>query len=192
MHWTRFWNCAPPILTTVCLLSFVFVTRPSTILGSSQTFVILAKSFAFVVLPGFPDHKGGNAIVEGAVSYPMGPTVWSDQTDTGVYAWTLNTPGASQDDKCPPIPSDSKLDSSLLTPIALVAHGPPISACMLACNMTRIAETGVDPCNAGAITTPVVANYSCMYGGSGWLDMPEMGMTSVHAISSCVLFLIAK
>jgi hypothetical protein len=137
---------------------------------------------------GFPDRKSGNALVEGPGAYPDGPSVWSDTNVQGAYGWISNSPPATEDSKCPPIPVDSPLDRTLLTPIALVAHGPPISACMLACNITRISETGIDPCNAGAVVSPVAANYSCFYGGAGWLDNPDLGVCGYN----CSIFVIGS
>ena len=76
-----------------------------------------------------------------------------------------------------------------LRPVALHAHGEPLNACMLACNLTEVARTGVDPCTAASIPDggavdpslkDVHANYSCYYGGEGWLHPPDLGVCAFN------------
>ena len=63
-----------------------------------------------------------------------------------------------------------------LHPFSLHAHGVDINDCVIACNISEVARTGVDPCNAGTISAPVRATYSCFYGGPGWLKTNGLGV----------------
>lgn len=68
--------------------------------------------------------------------------------------------------------------------ISLRAHGEPLDECFLSCNISEVARTGVDPCNAASIFNntgdkslrDVFANYSCYYGGPSWIHPPALGV----------------
>ena len=101
--------------------------------------------------------------------------VWSDTNPGGAYAFTANTPGALLDSGCAPIPDGYGVDASLY-PIALSEHGPPIEACLLACNVTTISTTDVDPCNSGFVGNAGNLTYSCFSGGASWLGDSSLGV----------------
>jgi len=107
-----------------------------------------------------PDCSGG-IIIEGCAQYPRGPTCWGsppNATDkTGSYGWIALGPKANHSADCPAIPA-SGIGSALgadtpLFPVslkeALTQDGLPI--CVLACNISEVQRTGVDPCNKGTI-----------------------------------------
>ena len=137
----------------------------------------------------FPNHTQSMHIV-GAFPYPRGPAVWNDTMaspepfggwglSTG---WTYNLahPDAKTG-KCPPIPDDAwgnQLDRSKLW----VSTDPAVpGGCFIGCNRSAIEAGAPDPCNAGSIwiDTPrfgrVLANYSCFFGGAGWMKDPSAG-----------------
>ena len=107
-----------------------------------------------------PDCCGG-LITEGCAQYPRGPTCWGsppNATDkTGSYGWIMLGPHANHSADCPAIPADgigSVLGADTpLFPVslkeALTQDGLPI--CVLACNISEVQRTGVDPCNKGTI-----------------------------------------
>lgn len=107
-----------------------------------------------------PDCCGG-IIIEGCAQYPRGPTCWGsppNATDkTGSYGWIALGPHANHSADCPAIPADgigSVLGADTpLFPVslkeALTQDGLPI--CALACNISEVQRTGVDPCNKGTI-----------------------------------------
>jgi len=74
-----------------------------------------------------------------------------------------------------------------LRPISLRAHGVGIDDCALACNITEVSQTGVDPCNAGSIDAPVRATYSCYYGGPGWLKPKDLGVCGFNCSARHVI-----
>lgn len=135
---------------------------------------------------GFPNNGPGALIVEGPAPYARGPPCWSNATQEGAYALTALVQSGQADRECPaPERGGAWAPPPGLRPVALRAHGEPISACMLACNWTEVARTGVDPCNQASIfdggavhpsLVGVVANYSCYWGGAGWLHPPDMGV----------------
>jgi hypothetical protein len=49
---------------------------------------------------------------------------------TGSYGFTANSPGASTDAQCPPIPPDSPLYGTKLQPIALSAVRRGVTPCL--------------------------------------------------------------
>ena len=104
-----------------------------------------------------PDCCSG-LIVEGCVQYPHGPTCWVNETvPTGSYGWIALGPKAARTADCPAIPTDgigSQLGpDSPLYPVslkeALTKNGQEF--CALACNISEVQRTGVDPCNKGTI-----------------------------------------
>lgn len=135
---------------------------------------------------GLPNNGPGSLIVEGPVSYPSGPPCWSNSSRTGAYAWTALVPSAKTDKACPaPVRGGAWAPPLGLHPISLRAHGEPLDACFIACNVTEVARTGVDPCNAASILNGsavdptlkgVVAIYSCYYGGESWLHPEGLGV----------------
>ena len=68
--------------------------------------------------------------------------------------------------------------------MSLRAHGEPRNECLLGCNISEVARTGVDPCNAASIFNnsadptlrDVYANYSCYYGGPSWVHPDDLGV----------------
>ena len=135
---------------------------------------------------GFPIVDSGALIVEGPVAYPRGPAVWSSgskRSESGAYGWWFTAPPGASDAKCPPPPAAGSqwAPGPGVRAISLKQHGAVESACALLCNTTAIAAGGVDPCNAGTISNPswargVYANYSCYYGGEGYIRDPGMGI----------------
>ena len=134
---------------------------------------------------GYPNNGPGALIVEGPVPYPNGPPCWSNTTQRGVYGFTALVQGGKADKECPAPVDGAWVPPHGLRPIALHAHGEPLNACMLACNWTEVARTGVDPCTAASILDggaidpslrDVHANYSCFYGGASWLHPPDLGV----------------
>ena len=134
---------------------------------------------------GFPNNGPGALIVEGPVPYPGGPPCWSNATRAGAYGWTALVQPGKADRECPPPgTSGAWVPPHGLKPIALRAHGEPLSACMLACNLSEVARTGVDPCNQASLfgnsAAPslrgVYANYSCYYGGESWIHPADLGV----------------
>ena len=90
--------------------------------------------------------------------------------------WAYNLASPDGGGKCPPIPDDAwgrKLKAS--GRVWVNAPGPNTPECFVGCNITEIEMGRPDPCNAGSfeVDTPrfgkVLANYSCFYGGRGWL-----------------------
>jgi hypothetical protein len=129
---------------------------------------------------GWPDMKP-SLIFEGCAPYHDGPTCWSDASPAGSYAFTANTPPASTDAGCPPIPQSLGLDPTKVKPISLNQHNEPsLNQCVVACNMTEVAATGVDPCTAGSITSPVAAAMSCYWGGPGFLTPDGLGICAYN------------
>ena len=135
---------------------------------------------------GFPNNGPGALIVEGPVPYPRGPPCWSNATPLGAYGFTALSQSGRTDKECPPpARGGAWAPPAGLRPIALREHGEPLNACLLACNVTEVALTGVDPCAAAAIPNGgavdpslagVVAAYSCFYGGPSWLHPPDVGV----------------
>ena len=137
---------------------------------------------------GFPNNGPGALIVEGPIPYPNGPPCWSNATQLGAYGFTALVQSGATDRACPapaPAGGGAWAPPPGLHPIALRAHGEPIDACMLACNWTEVARTGVDPCAAASIPdggavdpslAGVRANYSCYFGGSSWLHPQGLGV----------------
>lgn len=134
---------------------------------------------------GFPNKAGGEIVVEGPVPYPNGPPSWSNTTQGGAVGWTAFAPSAATDGGCPaPDTSGAWLPPRGLKPISLEQHGEPLGSCFLACNISEVARTGVDPCNAGSIfgdsAAPsligVYANYSCYFGGANWIHPADIGV----------------
>jgi hypothetical protein len=134
---------------------------------------------------GYPNNGPGALIVEGPVPYPNSPPCWSDTTQLGAYGFTALVQPGTTDKDCPaPSTSGAWLPPHGLRPISLRTHGEPISACMLACNITEVALTGIDPCNAASIYNnssaqslkDVYANYSCYYGGESWIHPADVGV----------------
>eukprot|EP01047_Picozoa_sp_COSAG01_P069834 COSAG01_NODE_10435_length_2166_cov_3.876149_1_plen_224_part_00 len=107
-----------------------------------------------------PDCCGG-LIVEGCAQYPGGPTCWGTPPNASVpdgsYGWIALGYKASHTADCPAIPADgigSVLGADTpLYPVslkeALTQDGQPL--CALACNISEVERTGVDPCNKGTI-----------------------------------------
>jgi hypothetical protein len=139
---------------------------------------------------GFPNNGPGALIVEGPVAFPHGPATWSNDTRAGAYGFTVLAQGGSTDAACPPAPSSGAwVAPSGLVPFSLEAHGEKhFSLCAIGCNVTEVARTGVDPCNAasiaGASAAPslagVFANYSCFFGGEGWLKPRGLGVCAFN------------
>jgi hypothetical protein len=134
---------------------------------------------------GFPNNGPGALIVEGPVPYPNSPPCWSDTTQLGAYGFTALVQPGKTDKECPaPHTSGAWIPPHGLRPISLRPHGEPISACMLACNITEVALTGIDPCNTASIYNNstetslkgVFANYSCYYGGESWIHPADVGV----------------
>jgi hypothetical protein len=132
-------------------------------------------------------NNSQNVLVVGTFPYPRGPTAWNDTMHSGKpfggwglsEGWTYNVAKADEAGRCPPIPEDEwglRLDRRRLP----VNEGPTDS-CYIGCNITEIAAGAADPCNGGSIwmDTPrfgrVLANFSCFWGGPGFLKDPTMG-----------------
>jgi hypothetical protein len=125
-------------------------------------------------------------IVEGPVPYPNGPPCWSNASQLGAYGFTALSQTGRADGECaPPVGGGAWAPPRGLRPISLRAHGEPLSTCLLACNVTEVAATGVDPCAAASIfdggavdpsLDGVRANYSCYFGGSSWLHPQGLGV----------------
>ncbi len=135
---------------------------------------------------GFPNDGPGSLIVEGPVPYPGGPACWSNETRAGAYAWTALVTGAKTDRECPaPAAGGAWAPPPGLHPIALRAHGEPLDSCFIACNISEVSRTGVDPCAAASIRDGgavdpslkgVHAAYACFYGGESWLHPKDLGV----------------
>lgn len=145
---------------------------------------------------------------EGCAQYEKGPQCWASETaPKGAYGWIVLTPPAKsgKTEDCLPIPTDG-IGKALgpdtpLYPVNLEAVQPkasgPKNTCVLACNMSEVTRTGVDPCNKGTIPAgkplppwllppfqtqgsaqvfkePLV--MSCYFGGKGFMNDPTMGM----------------
>lgn len=142
-----------------------------------------------------PDCCGG-LIVEGCAQYPGGPTCWGSPPNatvpSGSYGWIVLGFKANHTADCPAIPADG-IGSVLgkdtpLYPVslkeALNQDGQPL--CALACNISEVERTGIDPCNKGTIAAhaplpawllppvqktgspeqlPGPVNMSCYWGG---------------------------
>ena len=138
---------------------------------------------------GFPNNGPGALIVEGPVPYRNGPACWSNATPLGAYGFTALVQSGKTDKECPAPARGAWTPPPGLRPVALHAHGEPLNACMLACNLTEVARTGVDPCTAASIPDggavdpslrDVHANYSCYYGGESWLHPPDLGVCAFN------------
>jgi hypothetical protein len=134
---------------------------------------------------GFPNNGPGALIVEGPVPYENGPPCWSNTSQLGAYGFTALVQSGVADGECPePGTAGAWVPPHGLRPISLRAHGEPLSSCILACNISEVARTGVDPCNAASIfnnsSAPslkgVYANYSCYYGGASWIHPADLGV----------------
>jgi hypothetical protein len=135
---------------------------------------------------GFPNNGPGALIVEGPIPYPNGPPCWSNTSQAGAYGWTALVQSGKTDNECPaPARGGAWAPPPGLRPVSLHAHGEPLNACMLACNWTEVARTGVDPCTAASIMDggaldpslrDVHANYSCYFGGESWLHPTGLGV----------------
>ena len=132
-------------------------------------------------------NNSQHVLVVGTFPYPRGPTAWNDTMHSDKpfggwglsEGWTYNVAKADEPGRCPPIPEDEwglRLDRRRLS----VNEGPTDS-CYIGCNITEIAAGAADPCNGGSIwmDTPrfgrVLANFSCFWGGPGFLKDPTMG-----------------
>ena len=136
---------------------------------------------------GFPNNGPGALIVEGPVAYPGGAPVWANSSgEAGAYAFAMLAQSGKADAECaaPPAAGGAWRPPPGLRPVSLWAHGEKIAACALGCNVSEVARTGRDPCNAGSIlgdsAAPslrgVYANYSCYFGGASWLHPPGLGV----------------
>ena len=134
---------------------------------------------------GFPNNGPGALIVEGPVATPGGPPVWSNATEGGAYAFTMLAQSGKKDAECAAPPAGGAwLPPAGLRPVSLWDHGEKIADCALACNVSEVARTGRDPCNAASIfnnsaapsLAGVFANYSCYWGGAGWLHPADLGL----------------
>ena len=105
---------------------------------------------------GFADQHP-SLFIYGVVPYENGPSAWSPENPTGAYAWSsIEGAGKYEDDTCTPIPSEIGIESDDSThPISFVQHGVPIQGCEIGCDVSQVKSTGIDPCNKGAITSPV-------------------------------------
>lgn len=122
---------------------------------------------------GFADHHP-SLFIYGVVPYENGPSAWNpDENPTGAYAWSaIPGSGMVEDDTCTPIPPEIGIVSDESThPISFVQHSVPIAGmCQIGCDVSQVMSTGIDPCNKGAINSPVNSANYCFYGGEGWLD----------------------
>ena len=134
---------------------------------------------------GFPNNGPGALIVEGPVASPGGPSVWSNSSEGGAYAFAMLAQSGKRDAECPaPEAGGAWQPPAGLRPISLFDHGEKIAACALGCNLSEVARTGRDPCNAASIfnnsaapsLAGVHANYSCFYGGESWLHPKDLGV----------------
>ena len=130
----------------------------------------------------YPTNDSEANLIVGTFPYPRGPAVWNDTLASpqpyGGWGlsegWTFNV--AQPDPKtglCPPIPDDvwgRGLDHDRLKVMRYEG------GCFIGCNISDIAAGAPDPCNGGAISIetprfgPVLANFSCFYGGPGFLN----------------------
>ena len=122
----------------------------------------------------------------------------------GTYGWIILAPPADKTEDCLPIPKDGigamLGDDTPLYPVSLketLEPGNGGSGCALACNISEVERTGVDPCNKGTIAAnqplppwllpplertgsaehmPGPLVHSCFYGGPGWMRDPTMGI----------------
>jgi hypothetical protein len=184
-------------------------TVAGTLSGDSRSTSSAAATYSWNNNQSNPDCCGG-LIIEGCVQYPHGPTCWANATQpAGDYGWIVLGPtGITRTEDCPAIPADgigSQLGKDTpLYPIslkeALTENGSP--TCALACNISEVERTGIDPCNQGTIAanTPLPAwllppvqktgspeqlpgpvTMSCFWGGKGWMKDPTMGMCGYNA-----------
>jgi len=117
---------------------------------------------------GFPDHIGA-LIVEGAMEYPNGPSIWSPSNPSGAYGWSWIAPGATSDNDCPSIPSDKKFDSKLIKPFNMKQRDPEYPAvCGLGCDFHLVSSSGHDPCTVGN-RPDIPIEMRCFSGGSSWM-----------------------
>ena len=144
-------------------------------------------------------------ITEGCAQYKNGPTCWAKDTHPdGAYGWINLGQHSNTTAGCPRIPKNA-IGSLLpvntpLFPVSLneaLTESGTSSMCVLACNVSEVSRTGVDPCNAGTIPAkrplpswmlpPVQKSgaaevlpgplvMACFYGGAGWMKDPTMGM----------------
>ena len=114
-----------------------------------------------------------------------GPLVWSNASQGGAYAFTMLAQSDKKDAECAAPPAGGAwLPPAGLRPVSLVDHGEKIADCALACNVSDVARTGRDPCNAASIFNSsaaptlanVFANYSCFWGGESWLHPADLGL----------------
>ena len=134
---------------------------------------------------GFPNNGPGALIVEGPVASAFGPTVWSNSSEGGAYAFVMLAQSGKKDAECAPPPAGGAWQPPAgLRPVSLFDHGEKIADCALGCNVSEVARTGRDPCNAASIfnnsaapsLAGVYANYSCYYGGESWLRPAGLGL----------------
>ena len=133
----------------------------------------------------FPNHTVSVRVI-GAIPYSRGPSVWDDALNSSepfdTYGkstgWAFNlAKNDAKTGRCPPIPDDAwgrRLKSGGEVWVQ-DAKGQASGGCFVGCNMSEIENGKPDPCNAGSIQVdtprfgPVLANFSCFYGGPGWL-----------------------
>lgn len=144
-------------------------------------------------------------ITEGCASYHNGPACWNNgENPKGAYGWINLGKMANTSAECPPIPAQGIGEllgpKTPLFPRSMAdALTPPVGSnlCFLACNISEVMRTGVDPCNKGSIPAgkplpswllpplqpfgtpeilPTPLEMNCYYGGKGWMKDPTMGM----------------
>lgn len=99
---------------------------------------------------GFPDHHPA-PIFEGAVQYTHGPPVWSPQTPSGDFGFTMMPAGLgkiAKDSDCPPVPSQLHVNRSGAVPMSFAAHdvgNTPLGGCFLGCDTHEVERTGGRP-----------------------------------------------
>ena len=135
---------------------------------------------------GFPNNGPGALIVEGPVAFPGSAPVWANASgEAGAYAFAMLAQSGKTDAECPaPAAGGAWQPPPGLRPVSLWAHGERIATCALGCNVSEVARTGRDPCNAASIfnnsaapsLAGVWANYSCYFGGASWLHPPGLGV----------------
>jgi hypothetical protein len=118
------------------------------------------------ILYGYPDNKIGGLIVEGPFPYNNNtPAVWNDGQDPwGAYGLIVAA-GKYQNKMCEAVPDNSPFAHSKLKPVPL-SQGS--LQCMIGCNLTEVAATGVDPCHVGSIQSPTNSPMSCFDVGPGF------------------------
>ena len=120
---------------------------------------------------GYPDGIVGGLIVEGPFPYKNGPPVWNG--DYGKNPWDaygmIAAPGKLGADgkTCEAVPADSPFAASTTVRPLPLTNGEKF--CLLACNLTDVEATGVDPCHIGSLTAPPVSHsvMSCFDLGPG-------------------------